>query len=92
MKKGPRARVAGDSAVARFTGSGLGFLAYLGLAPQALCCRPASQGFQLLVAHGGVHGGDDGFGDAALLQFGDLGGGEIEVHWRLFDPFNNRSF
>ena len=46
----------------------------------------------LFIAHGGVHGGNDGFGNSALLKFGDLRRGEIEVDWRLFDPFNDRSF
>jgi len=38
-KKGDRARGAGDSAVARFTGSIEYCMANLGLAPQALCCH-----------------------------------------------------
>ena len=43
-----QARETGDSAilpeaVARFTGLGLLYLANLGLAPQALCCRPLSR-------------------------------------------------
>src|SRR5215213_1098712 len=62
--------------------------------PNRILCAVAwlREKSSLLVSHRGVHSGDDGLTDAALLQLHDLGGSEIEINRRLFDALDYSPF
>src|SRR5215208_2759071 len=46
----------------------------------------------LLVAHSRGHRGDDRVCDSSLVELLNLSGRKIEIHWRLFDTFDNSAF